>query len=218
MLQELAVASATDLIHYNPDKRLKKIAVAESAERLFRRAKDVTQLKTAIETKLVAQGEYVCWRYTVVQHGGDHKSESRLPNSKLDLPKDDPGHLVAHRWRKAVCRKDASGTVIDASKLAQAVQTALNRCRRVVEQERGFGAQGSGEDKFYTPSSVMALVRKVFGSNPDLDPASDEMGNRSVKAKSFFLRTMIVLGENGMVRCLATSRITMAYMASSWPN
>ena len=52
------------LIRYDPATGLKKITVAESAERLFRRAKDVTLLKTAIEAKLVAQGEYVCWRDT----------------------------------------------------------------------------------------------------------------------------------------------------------
>ncbi len=46
---------------YNPEKGLKKLAVAEAAEKHFARAKDATKLYEAIEAKLVEQRRFVLW-------------------------------------------------------------------------------------------------------------------------------------------------------------
>jgi len=59
---------------YNPGEGLQTIAVAEAAEKHWRRAKDADQLYKAIEAKLLAQAQYVVWRDNVVtpsrEHGG----------------------------------------------------------------------------------------------------------------------------------------------------
>ena len=46
---------------YSPEKGLKKLAVAEAAEKYFARAKDATKLYEAIEAKLVEQRRFVLW-------------------------------------------------------------------------------------------------------------------------------------------------------------
>jgi hypothetical protein len=186
------VQSSTDLIQYDPNKGLKKITVAEGAEGLFRRAKDMTGHRRATEIKLTAMGEYIVWRDSVVVPS--QKSGGRVSILKSGLPKADPGNLVAHRWRKAVCRKTASGTVIDPVKLARALETALPKCQRVVEQEPGQRcAGGSGEIEIYTPEECMKFVHRMFGGVPDLDPASCQIANRTVKARRFFTKT-----DNGL--------------------
>jgi hypothetical protein len=60
------VADNKKIKHYNPEKGLKEIAVAEAAERHWKRAKDAEQLCTAIDRKIDAQADYVEWRDGVV--------------------------------------------------------------------------------------------------------------------------------------------------------
>jgi hypothetical protein len=106
MLLQMPSASA-DLTHYSPVRGLKFIATATAAERYWKQAKDSHQLFQAISAKLHAQAEYVVWRDSVVHHGGDHKSDSRLQRCNLDLPKADPGAAQISRWRRRLCIKTA---------------------------------------------------------------------------------------------------------------
>jgi hypothetical protein len=74
-------------------------------------------------TKLKAQAEYVVWRDGVVvpsRKAGSTgvKGRRRVSALKADLPAADPGDVIAHRWRKRLCMRDAAGrTVIDKEKI-----------------------------------------------------------------------------------------------------
>lgn len=46
--------------------------------------------------------------------------------------------------------------------------------------------QDSGKTEYYTDPAILDSVRRVFGGVIDLDPASSEIANRSVKAVKFF--------------------------------
>ena len=127
---------SSQLIHYDPDKGLKKIAVAESAERLYRRAKDVTGLRRAIEVKLLAQGEYVCWRDSVVQHGGDHKSESRLHHSKLE---NCPRMIPVIWWRIVGARPYVARMPLEPSSTRRSAEAAELRLRGPTTGEQKLG-------------------------------------------------------------------------------
>jgi hypothetical protein len=122
----LQIPSSADLAHYSPDKGLKVIVTATAAERYWAQAKDSRQLFQAVKAKLLAQAEYVCWRDSVVHHGGDHKSGSRLQPCNLDLPKADPGAAQISRWRSRLCVKTATGTKIDGTKLRDRARTCAN--------------------------------------------------------------------------------------------
>jgi hypothetical protein len=48
------------------------------------------------------------------------------------------------------------------------------------------GTEGTGEFERYTPAYYIEAVRKVFGGKIDLDPASCELAQRTVKAERYF--------------------------------
>jgi hypothetical protein len=131
MLLETPSVSA-DLITFNPVKALKVIATTSAAERHWARAKDSTQLLEAVSAKLHAQAEYVVWRDSVVvpsRKTGAPGRGKRVPLRRSVLPDADPGHKMAYRWRKKLCRKTAHGTRIDGQKLEQEIKNTLARER-----------------------------------------------------------------------------------------
>jgi hypothetical protein len=200
----------TDVAIYNPAKGLQTIAVAEAAEKHWRKARDFTKLFEAIEAKIKAQAEYVCWRDTKVipsqERGGtganQHKG-ARIETDRSELTDADPGNDIAYRWRKKLCalvdqivdgetKKRGKGrktrTVVDDDKLLATLDDAKARCARVVEQqpkgtERGTG--GTGEFERYTPAPYIEAARRVLGTI-DVDPASNQMAQETVKAEKFY--------------------------------
>jgi hypothetical protein len=106
----------SDLVQYNPDKGLKKIANAKAGEERARRARDVDGMGREIIKKMKAQAEYILWRddamATLIEArgggaiGAGPGRGKKLPAQvRLVLPKDDPGQDVADRWRKDFCTK-----------------------------------------------------------------------------------------------------------------
>ena len=96
-----------DLTHYNPDKGLKTIAVADAAEKHFARAKDATKLRHAIRAKLKAQAEFVAWWDAegpgAIGPGQPKKNRSGSATILLRAGKDGlPERFVVQRWRKHV--------------------------------------------------------------------------------------------------------------------
>jgi len=201
-----------ELALYDPKEGLKSIAVAEAAEKHFRRAKDASKLYKAIEEKIRAQAEYVVWRDSVVvpsqKLGGDgsnqHRKSGRVAVPGPVLPEADPGKRVVERWRKKLCTKgkvDAAkvaaeaeriskrvATIIDADKLAVALNEAKHRVVRICEQEKDGtvrGTEGTGEFERYTPAYYIEAARLVLGEI-DLDPATSETAQQTVKAKEYF--------------------------------
>jgi hypothetical protein len=178
--------------NYDPEKGLKSVAVAEAGERHFARAKDAKQLLAAIKAKLIAQGKYVVWRdgmaRSAVFPAGKGSKGGKISELKSYLPASDPGDVTAHRWRKCLCIKDETGTRIDTDKLANALKDAGHRCARICEQENDGtirGTEGTGEFERYTPSYYIEAARSVLGEI-DLDPATSEIAQRTVKAAKYF--------------------------------
>ena len=69
-MSTLVPLGAQSLEHYDPDKGLKTIAIAEALEIHYRRAKDATRLLEAIELKLSEQRRFVLWYDSLKLHGG----------------------------------------------------------------------------------------------------------------------------------------------------
>src|SRR5262245_45875147 len=93
---------------YDPERGLKEIVLAETAEKHWKHAKDASKLYEAIKAKLTAQAQYVVWRDSVVQPSQEagstgRKGGNRISDLKSDLPTADPGAVVIHRWRKRLC-------------------------------------------------------------------------------------------------------------------
>jgi phage N-6-adenine-methyltransferase len=189
---------------YDPEKGLKGIAVAEAAEKHWARAKDAAKLCEAIEQKINAQADYVVWRDGVVEPsqktGGPGRGKRVSELRPHNLPDADPGKRVIHRWRKKLCLKNEDGrTVKDAAKVARTVKDvvkitealidAQHRCVRICEQENANtirGTEGTGEFERYTPAKYIEAARMVLGTI-DLDPATSELAQETVKAEDFYV-------------------------------
>jgi hypothetical protein len=133
----------------------------------------------------------------VVRAGGDgsnqHKRNSRS-SERIALPPTDPGDKKAHRWRKNLCTKasdEESGKLVtceDPDKEAKAIQEAQHRNRRICEFENDGtirGTEGTGEFERYTPAYCIEAARLVLGEI-DLDPASSDKAQQTVKATQYF--------------------------------
>lgn len=167
-----AIATLADAEH-----ALKVVAVAEAAETLWARAKNPDELYKAIKAKLAHQATYAVWRPTVSPEGGDRKSLDRIKAS--DLPAADPGHRIVRRWRVRLTPE---------AKMKAALIDAQEYCRRICEQENlGTirGTEGTGEFERYTPAYYIEKAREVLGGI-DLDPASSEYAQRTVRATQYF--------------------------------
>lgn len=186
----LTTAFANEITQYNAERGLKSIAVAESAEIHFARAKDISQLQEAITAKLEAQRDYIIWRDNVVvpsrQIGKRKKSHGISDRKSQNLPAADPGNVVAHRWRKALKAPDA----FEATKTA-----ATNKAVKLCELDKTIrGTQGTGENEWYTPEEYIQAARDVFGEI-DLDPASSDKAQEIVGAQKHFTKA-----DNGLAR------------------
>jgi ParB family chromosome partitioning protein len=172
--------------HYNPETGLRTIAVAEAGERHWKRAKDATQLFTAIEAKIKAQAEYIVWRDSNARPAHRPKNSCR---AERVLPEGDPGDVTACRWRKRLCSTSNGSTAPDPEKIDAVLAETRLRCIRICEQQAVYGTvrgtEGTGEFERYTPSKYVEAVREVLGEI-DLDPASSAKAQRTVKAERFF--------------------------------
>jgi hypothetical protein len=104
MSNELTLNDSGELEHYDPQRELKNIAVAEAAKKYFAQAKDATQLYEAIEAKLKEQRKFVRWWDRLGEKSGSGPSKRRT-GSVTPLPiagRDGmPDRMVIKRWRAA---------------------------------------------------------------------------------------------------------------------
>jgi hypothetical protein len=145
----------------DPEKGLRTIAVAKAGEEHWFRAKNVTKVLEAIETKIMEQAKYIVWRDSIMVSSQDTgapgrgKKGKRVSGRKPVLPASDPGKVTAHRWRKQLCCKDGEGhTVLDSQKIERAFSDVALRSVRIIEQgdmSTIRGIAGTGEFERYTP-------------------------------------------------------------------
>jgi phage N-6-adenine-methyltransferase len=182
---------------YDPEQGLLSIEVAKAGEKHFARALKNNpddplarqQLRDAIAAKFWAQAEYVVWRGGITggKHGGDRKSD-QVTDQKLDLPAADPGKVAAHRWRKRLCVKDVEPPEIDCPKVESIIEAEQRAEIQRCEMEKIVrGTEGTGDNEWFTPTQYIELARKVLGEI-DLDPASSDEAQRTVKAKRYFTK------------------------------
>ena len=97
--------------------------------------------------------------------------------------------LIEHQNKpKAPKPKKQKKTIPDAEKIRKATEDAQYRSQRIVEQQNAGtvrGTEGTGEFERYTPAKYIEAARAVLGGI-DLDPASCEVAQRTVKADRYF--------------------------------
>lgn len=182
----LAKPDPHDLTHYDPERGLKAVAVAEAAERHFQRAKDATHLFEAVERKLSEQRKFVLWWDGQEKQQGARGVGVALAVRDATVPiagqNGLPDRDTIHRWRtrlKDLKRYDAT------------LEAAQVRCQRVCEASKGAteqrGASGTNVNEWYTPRMYISAARDVLGVI-DLDPASSSHAQQWIQASRFFTK------------------------------
>jgi ParB family chromosome partitioning protein len=144
---------------------------------------DCLRIITSAEMRMADEVDRAQEAGEIEQHGGDRKI--KIQSSDLDLPTlSDLGIDVRrlHEWREI---RDAGPEAIE-----KAIQVALEKGRFPTKsgiQNHIRGTFGTGENEWYTPELYIDAARDVLGGI-DLDPASNIIAQKTVRASKFFTK------------------------------
>jgi phage N-6-adenine-methyltransferase len=172
-----ARAAAKAALHY---AKLQKAANETQADCL-------AMIKRA-EIRMADEIDAAQARGEVARPGGDRDSIVRAPDNRNEATLDELGvdrRRVAE-WREL---RDAGEGVVD-----QAIQAALDENRAPTNadihravQGRHHRTQFTGETEWYTPAEYVEAARACLGGI-DLDPATSEAAQSTIRAARFFTR------------------------------
>jgi 5'(3')-deoxyribonucleotidase len=189
VIANLTTAQKTLVVH-DPNSAthaIKEAAVAEVAEKYYRKARDRYGLFKAIEIKLTNQRNFVLWWDTQANKwkGGDpgelgDGSVTQLKDFRLDKK-------TVSRWRKKLTGDDFD----------QVVAAAQANAVKFIEMNSDDAMRMLSSDsvEWYTPPHIITAAREVLGTI-DLDPASNAKANKWTKAKRYFTEKTDGLTKN----------------------
>jgi hypothetical protein len=171
---QLARLSETQVTKFKPDKAGSRDAEADAIIQYAKRVKDWPLLEKATEFVGWWQ-EHVTPRKHLNRHNVDHADRHGLSLERAEKLTGIKQPKVS-RWAKRL--KDRAGyrKLLHGVAHRAAMGEAINTSR---------GAADTGEFERYTPAPYVEAVRKVLGEI-DLDPASCEQAQKTVRAKKFF--------------------------------
>jgi phage N-6-adenine-methyltransferase len=168
-------------VAYRPERGLTQIALAETAEKYFRRAKDASRLLEAVEVKLSEQRKFILWwdGQGFNRPGSPILSDRKGMKAGADGT---PNSIMLHRWRTRLTADDAYEAA-----LTQAQARSLRVCEFAKGQTEQRGASGTNENEWFTPAEYIEATRDVLGEI-DLDPATHPLAQTTIQAMQFFTR------------------------------
>ena len=173
---------------YDPDKGLKTIASAQALEKHAARIKDPEALFKAIKVRLTAIRKFVLWWDGL----GDKRGNPTKRDSAVTFPiagRDGiPDRKEIERWR------DRTKEVGDYLRALEDAQIRCDRISRLRNANTVRGTEGTGEFERYTPAIFIEAARRVLGEI-DLDPATSEEAQQTVRAVDYFTESDDGLGR-----------------------
>jgi hypothetical protein len=167
-----------DLTQTVAGKAAAKIHAADKAAEIAERVKDPEAFRRALRAKLHAQCEFAAEYQLRFPHGGDRKSD--------DFQVDSTDHLKRQEWCLIYGFHDrAVRRWCELAQKREAKEAAINKkCWGLMELWQAAN-YSSDSVEWYTPADYIEAVHQALGG-VDLDPASNEFANATVRAKKFF--------------------------------
>jgi len=144
--------------------------------------KDWPLLDDAIDAKLDQQSRFVGWWDTTITPGqgpGRGKTSAERGVFSMRDAESQTGitHQQVSRWNKSLEKPD---------QYREKLRLAAYR-KAGLEPEENHRAEGTGENEWFTPSQYIEAAREVM-DGIDLDPASHEVAQATVRACRYFTR------------------------------
>lgn len=89
-------------------------------------------------------------------------------------------------WRKRAEHPDAVERGIETALQEGRAPTHADINRAIASQTNTRGTQGTGENEWYTPNQYIEAARQCFGGTIDLDPATSEFAQATIRAERYF--------------------------------
>ena len=96
---------------------------------------------------------------------------------------------TAERFERMALHPEAVEAAKEEARQNNEIVTRAAVLRKIEEEKKPHVANNSQDDEWYTPAKYIELAREVMGTI-DLDPASNDFANETVRANTFFTEEM----------------------------
>jgi hypothetical protein len=165
-------------VTFTPQRAKLRDAQADAVIALARRVKDWPLLEKAVDQKIQDQAALVRWWQDNVRSANRPKTVADLRQLSVAEAEQLSGvtKQLVHRWASRLKDPDAYRAYLFGAAWRAAMGQMVTGSQLVLQ---------SLSNEYYTPRQYVEAARTVLGSI-DLDPATSETANRTVRARRFF--------------------------------
>jgi phage N-6-adenine-methyltransferase len=177
-MNELAVPIASEVAVFDPQKTKRTDAQADAIIDYAKRIKDWPLLERAVDEKIEQQREFVGWWRDLVTPNKARKSVSAERGAQTEMTEAESLTGITHqqvsRWAKRVEHEAEYRAALFGAAYKKAMGDRTIRHSAFEDQI-----------EWYTPAQYIEAAREVL-ARIDLDPASSDAAQKTVKAEHFF--------------------------------
>lgn len=177
--QLVETTKKTPPTQFDPETAKKNNAKADAVITYAKSVKDWPTLEIAIDQKMEDQSEFVRWWGEKVSkgHGGNRQEPRSAHLMSTTDAETQTGitHQQVSKWRNRLKDPEKYRAMLFGAAYAKAM----------VEVNDTTAAKWTGDPESYTPAKYIEAARKVMG-DIDLDPASNALAQKTVKAKDWY--------------------------------
>jgi len=180
-----APPSSQEIAEYKPARHRLAVAALDFGIEEAKRIKDWPALEEAVDAKIAEQHKFIAWWKATVSVGESRRA-NRVPGS---LSLKEAEKLTGMTQQRV---SDLAKRLADPEKYRLHLLGAEYRAAMLEALDNVRGTGGTGENEWFTPPEYIERARQVLGEI-DLDPATHEDAQATIKATRYFTRA-----DNGL--------------------